>query len=399
MWKNKNLLILMLGILGAEFGMWFGLIGNLDFLQNTLDSSFLQALILVFGAFIGAVCAPVAGRLIDSRSKRNVLIFASLLRVLAIGTMFIALELNSIYWMLGYSLLMGISSAFYFPAVQSILPLIVKQEELTSANALQMNLMTISRILGAATAGALLVFTTLHILYTLALAAYIVLLGSLYFLKVDEEGTKEINNTQKNMSFRAIFPELQRNQIVIYALILSIIPYLFISGFNLMVIEISNILNDQSIKGTLYAVEGASILLAGILVARLSKNKNIFSLLSLACVLMAAAQLLLIFVEISYISIIAFGLFGFSAGIFLPLSATLYQRTIRTDYLGRFFSFKRVLESVVAQILLVSIGLMIDTIGFEVMIGIFGSISIMIVVATYIINITTNQAENKILSS
>ncbi|WP_408011302.1 hypothetical protein ACJROX_13925 [Pseudalkalibacillus sp. A8] len=62
---NKNLLILMGGVLIAEMGMWLDLIGNLHFLQQHVSSRFLQSVILIVGTLVTILFSPAAGPLID----------------------------------------------------------------------------------------------------------------------------------------------------------------------------------------------------------------------------------------------------------------------------------------------------------------------------------------------
>lgn len=96
-------------------------------------------LILILGVLFGALLAPVAGRVIDQFQKKKILTYCGVLRIIAVGFMFIALELNSVWWMIGYNLLIGVSAAFYFPTLQSLIPIIVENKYLLNANAIQTN--------------------------------------------------------------------------------------------------------------------------------------------------------------------------------------------------------------------------------------------------------------------
>ncbi|MGR5963259.1 MFS transporter [Bacillus paranthracis] len=183
--NNKNLWILMFGVLGAELGMWLGLIGNLEFLQKNVESSFNQSLILIIGIATGFIFGPWAGTLIDSLNKKFVLILSGVVRIFAVLFMLMAVNLNSVIWMLVSMFLIGIASSFYFPGVQSIIPLIAKEEKsLIEANAIQMNVMTFARIIGTALAGVLLLLISLKEIYTYSLIAYSILLISTFFFKI-----------------------------------------------------------------------------------------------------------------------------------------------------------------------------------------------------------------------
>lgn len=382
MLRNRNFLILILGVFVAEMGIWFGLIGNLDFLQGTIDSSFLQAIILLSGVLVGVLLAPVAGRVIDQFQKKKILTYCGVLRIIAVGFMFIALELNSVWWMIGYNLLIGVSAAFYFPTLQSLIPIIVENKYLLNANAMQTNANTIARIVGAGVAGILLVKFSLSSLYLLALGSYIFLLITTLFIKLDERNVlKEDNLCPKDkFKFLDILPVIKSKPIVIISMILVLVPYFFLSGFNLMVIAISELQDDVSIKGILYTVEGICILFGAFLINKISRKNNLLLLMLLMALLIGISHISLYFAAVQLFSIISFGLFGFALGSFLPLASTIYQMEVPKEYHGRFFSFKRMVESIFYQVLMIITGLLLDTIGFHTMVVVFGLISITLVV-------------------
>ncbi|AJG56849.1 MFS transporter [Bacillus cereus group sp. Bce033] len=381
--NNKNLWILMFGVLGAELGMWLGLIGNLEFLQKNVESSFNQSLILIIGIATGFIFGPWAGTLIDSLNKKFVLILSGVVRIFAVLFMLMAVNLNSVIWMLVSMFLIGIASSFYFPGVQSIIPLIAKEEKsLIEANAIQMNVMTFARIIGTALAGVLLLLISLKEIYTYSLIAYSILLISTFFLKFEEPKKVVSKSGKKKFAFKEVFPIIKSNPLVFKSLVLSIIPFSFISGFNLIVIEVSNIQSDPSIKGLLYTVEGLSMILTGFLVKSLVKKKDIINFIILSCVLMFISEFLLIFSSAIIIPFISFFLFGLSCGIFMPLTATLYQRQIESEFHGRFFSFKRIVETGIGQIALLTLGAGLDIFDLTELMIFVTVISLIIIIYT-----------------
>lgn len=380
--KNKNMWILMLGILGAELGMWLGLIGNLEFLQSNVKSSFIQSLILIIGSIAGLLSGPLVGNIIDVLNKKLVLIIAGLIRLIGVLFMLLAIGTESILWMLISMLSIGIASSFYFPGIQAIVPLIIKNDDdLMEANVLQMNIMTLARIIGTALAGVLLLIISLKQVYIYSFIGYLILLLSTFFLNFEEEKRRhEKGYSKEKGKFRIIFPVIKSKPEVFRTLILSIIPFVFISGFNLIVIEISNIQQNPAIKGLLYTVEGLSIIVTGFLVKYLVKSRNIMNSIILSCVLILISQLSLFFSSVKFIPFMSFFIFGVSCGLFMPLSATLYQKQISKEFHGRFFSFNRVFQTGLGQISLLLIGAGLDGLGLPVMMLVLGMISFIVVI-------------------
>ena len=397
MWKNKNMWVLMVGIFGAEMGMWLGLIGNLEFLQRNVSSSFIQSLILIIGVVSGFVSGPFIGNMIDSLNKKLALFIAGVIRILGILSMLLVIGFNSIIWMLISMVLIGVAASFYFPGIQAIIPLISDNEEdLMQANALQMNIMTLARIIGTALAGILLLLISLKEIYMYSLIAYIILLLSTFFLKFEENRNDEKNSKKTNRNkFREIFPVIKSKPMVFQSLILSVIPFIFISSFNLIVIEISNIQSNPSIKGLLYTVEGLSVIITGLLVQYLVKKHNIMKAIILSCMLIVISYTLLFFTKIEFLPFIAFFLFGVSFGLFMPLSATLYQKQISGKLHGRFFSFKRVYETGIGQISLLTIGLGLDLLGLPNLMIVLGMFSLILVTYVVLVSFMKNKKKRK----
>ncbi|MGZ4123318.1 MAG: MFS transporter [Tumebacillaceae bacterium] len=382
MWRNRNVWILMSGEMIAGLGMWFGLIGNLDFLQHTVPSDFLKAVILMAGAFVGVLLGPLAGRVVDQSEKKKILILAGMVRIIGVLFMFLALHEGSVWWMLGYTILIGGAAAFYFPALQSVIPLIVREEQLMSVNGVYMNITTLSRVIGTAAAGVLLLVMSLFSIYLYSLIAYVLLLGFTFNLQINEQkrdnAEGKARKVKQKAGFKEVLPIIKAAPTVLMTLMLTLAPTLFIGSFNLMVITISDLQADASIKGTLYTTEGVSLMLGAFLTKRLAVGRNMVPLLIGSALLVGIGQLSLYFAAIPIVSIAGFGLFGLAAGCFYTLTSTLFQKQVPQEFHGRFFSFRGMLDRVSFQVVMLGAGLFLDTLGFQTMVVSFGLLSLLV---------------------
>ena len=381
MWKNRNVWILLCGELIAGIGLWTGIIGNLEFLQQHVPSDFLKSLILFTGLLAGVIVAPLAGRIIDSNSKKKVMVYASFGRMISVLFMFLAIEFGSVWWMVCFMISIQLSAAFYFPALQALVPMVVKEKDLLQMNGAHMNMTTIARIIGTALAGVMLVFMSLYSLYLASFVAYGFLLFSTFLLSVEEDD-KMVNVPKKDKkaaSFKEVLPVLKGLPIAMTALILTMIPMLFLGGFNLMVIAISELQQDPTIKGLIYTVEGCCFMLGAYLVKRVAEKINPITLMFVITGVVAVIHLSLYFAEIKWLALTSFGLFGLAIGFFFPITATIFQTKVPKEFHGRFFSFRSMLDRVMFQVVLLATGLFLDTIGFQYMVLVFGTISLIIV--------------------
>lgn len=176
--------------------------------------------------------------------------------------MFFAIQFESIAFMIAFMVALQISAAFYFPALQSVIPLIVREHELLQMNGVHMNVGTIARIAGTSLGGILFSCNEFTI-YVRLLNGSICFIIPLNFLPTieDKKSTTPSKQAAKDNSFMEVFRILRGIPIAFTALILSIIPLLFIAGFNLMVINISEMQHDPTIKGFIYTIEGIAFML------------------------------------------------------------------------------------------------------------------------------------------
>jgi MFS transporter, DHA3 family, macrolide efflux protein len=386
MLRNKNVWILLTGEFIAGLGLWLGIIGNLEFMQEKLPSDFLKSLLLAAGLLAGIAVGPYAGRLTDQASKKTVMLLAGFVRAISVIFMLIALTTGSIWWMLIFLVLLQISAAFYFPALQAALPLIVAEKDLLQLNGIHMNVSTLSRIIGTAVAGILLVILPLSMLYIASLVAYIVLFILTFFLDIDE--TKDSQPAKKNLSektsFNAVFPIIKGLPIVLMTLIMTLVPVLFLGGFNLVVINISELQDSSAIKGWIYAAEGISFMLGAFFIKLISDRSSPYIILFACSFLVGGSQLLLYLAHIPVLTIVAFALFGFAVGCFFPTAATIFQTKIPKEFHGRFFSFRNMLDRVTFQVVLLISGFLLDLIGLQLMCVLFGGLSIIMTAVFYL---------------
>lgn len=378
MWKNRNVWILLTGEFIAGLGLWLGIIGNLEFMQEKVPSDFLKSLLMATGLLAGIAVGPYAGRLTDQSSKKAVMLMSGILRAVSVIFMLIAIATGSVWWMVVFFVLFQISAAFYFPALQAAIPLVVADKDLLQLNGVHMNVSTLSRIVGTAAAGILLVLLPLSLLYIGSLVAYIILFILTWFLNIDEDRGKQQSSKgkQEKTNFKDVFPIIKGLPIVLMTLLMTLVPLLFLGGFNLMVINISELQDSSAIKGWIYTAEGVSFMIGAFFIKQISDKISPYTILFGSSFLIGISQLFLYFADVPMLTIIAFLIFGFSVGCFFPTAATIFQTKVPKDFHGRFFSFRNMLDRIGFQVVLLITGSLLDLIGLQLMCVLFGGLSI-----------------------
>jgi MFS transporter, DHA3 family, macrolide efflux protein len=396
MWNNRNVWIILTGEFIAGLGLWLGIIGNLEFMQEKIPSDFLKSLLMASGLVAGIAVGPYAGRITDQKSKKTVMLWSGLLRTVSVIFMLIAIATDSVWWMLVFFVSIQISAAFYFPALQAAIPLIVKDKDLLQLNGVHMNVSTLSRIIGTAVAGILLVLLPLSMLYIGSLVAYLGLLILTWFLNFEEnsERSSSKKGTLEKTSFKDVLPVIKGLPIVFMTLLMTLVPLLFLGGFNLLVINISELQDSSAIKGYIYAAEGVSFMIGAFFIKKISDNFSPYKILFGSSLLVGLSQIMLYFADVFVVTIAAFLVFGFSVGCFFPTASTIFQTKVPKDFHGRFFSFRNMLDRIGFQVVLLLTGFLLDFIGLQLMCVLYGVLGIVTTFVFYLKNkqmLTANQ--------
>jgi MFS transporter, DHA3 family, macrolide efflux protein len=388
MWKNKNVWILLTGEFIAGLGLWLGIIGNLEFMQEKVPSDFVKSLILATGLLAGIFVGPLAGRLTDQVNKKKVMLISGFARMISVLFMLIAIGTGSVWWMIVFLVFLQVSAAFYFPALQAAIPLVVAEKDLLQLNGVHMNVATISRVLGTALAGALVVVMSLSMLYVLSLVAYLGLFLLTWFLTIDEKesvvSNARVGGKPAGTSFKEVFPIIKGLPIVLMTLVLTLVPVLFLGGFNLIVINISELQDSSAIKGLIYTFEGIGFMLGAFIVKHISLKRSPYAILFFFSFVIGLAQLLLYFANSPVLTLSAFFIFGFAVGCFFPTAATIFQTRVPKEFHGRFFSFRNMLDRISFQVVLLMAGFLLDAVGLQIMCVIFGVISLIMTVVFFV---------------
>ncbi|TFE02103.1 MFS transporter [Jeotgalibacillus salarius] len=379
MLRNRNVWILLSGEFIAGVGLWLGIIGNLEFMQEKVPSDFMKSLILGAGLLASILIGPLAGRLTDQLRKKTVMLASGFVRAFSVIFMLIAIQQDSIIWMIVFLIFIQVSAAFYFPALQAALPLVVAERDLLQLNGIHMNVATLSRVLGTAAAGVLVAQLPLSIVYLLSLISYLLLFGFTWLLSIEEHRPSQLPAEGKRPAgFKEVFPIIKGLPIVMMTLILTLIPLLFIGGFNLVVINISEIQDSSAIKGWIYTAEGIAFMVGAFVIKKLGEAFSPYTILFTFSFVIGFSQLILFFAEVPFLSILAFIIFGFAVGCFFPTAATIFQTRIPKEFHGRFFSFRNMLDRIVFQVVLLMTGLFLDLIGLVYMVIVFGLFSLVL---------------------
>ncbi|WP_241768411.1 hypothetical protein [Mesobacillus subterraneus] len=100
---------------------------------------------------------------------------------------------------------------------------------------------------------------------------------------------------------------------------MTLVPLLFLGGFNLVIINISELQESSAIKGWIYTAEGFAFMTGAFLIKRISHKYSPYKILFSSSMLIGFSQLMLYFADQPVLTIVSFLIFGFSVGVFSRL--------------------------------------------------------------------------------
>lgn len=100
---------------------------------------------VVIDTLPGAMVAPLAGAIVDGLNKRTVMVLADVARMFFMLVILLRPTLTTIYLM---TALHSIATIFFQPAKSAAMPLVVKQDELPQANAIEQSAINVILIAG-----------------------------------------------------------------------------------------------------------------------------------------------------------------------------------------------------------------------------------------------------------
>jgi DHA3 family macrolide efflux protein-like MFS transporter len=132
--RNRSFRNIWVASLLSTFGSQVSRIGLVLYVFDTGEAIISLALLVLFDTLPGAIAAPLAGAVVDGLNKRGVMVVSDLSRMIFMLVILLRPSLSVIYLM---TALHSIATVFFQPAKSAAIPLIVKQEDLTRANAVE----------------------------------------------------------------------------------------------------------------------------------------------------------------------------------------------------------------------------------------------------------------------
>ncbi|HPS54800.1 MAG TPA: acyl-[ACP]--phospholipid O-acyltransferase [Sedimentisphaerales bacterium] len=275
----------------------------------------------------------LAGKFADRFSKRNIVVWTKVGEVFVMSAGIVAFMLQSVAGLYCVLFLMATQSAFFGPVKYGIVPELVKNEQLSRANAILEAMTFLAIVIGAAMGPTLSQMTGGRFVFMGAVCIAVScagLVASMFIPKTAPMGVKSRASIFFVRDIWRTLLDIRKDRDLFLAVIASAY-FLLIGGFiysNLIPYGINHLGLNETQSGYLFLAAAVGIGFGSLVAGRLSGRNVEFGVVPLGAIGLTVSSAMLGFVPGLYITYALVFLMGSSAGLFVvPLYAFIQLRS------------------------------------------------------------------------
>jgi len=151
--ENRGFRLLWLGQVVSQLGDWFNTIAVYTLVLNLTGSGRAVGLVLVARFLPTVVIGPLAGVVADRYSRRRIMIISDVVRAVVVLGFFFIRRPDQVWIIYALTVLQLAASTFFEPAKSAVIPSLVAERDLVTANAISSVTWSSMLTLGAALGG------------------------------------------------------------------------------------------------------------------------------------------------------------------------------------------------------------------------------------------------------
>lgn len=352
----------------SGFGVGLTTVGANWYVLQSTQSNKLVGMYLTINVLAGFLMSPLAGILTDKFSRKNVILWTFLGRVLPM--ILIAIIINSYGFsmlsMYGLAILTGAGWITYMAASRSYIQSILPNKLLGTANSFIEVSLQVGMFSAGAISGIILKYTGFLVILIINIIMFII--ASLLIFLIKENDTVSNESRQNSTNFITGIKYILNHKMILSIGIISILPLIVTQLFNVSSPDyVSTILKTSSvIYGFVDMGYGIGGLVAG-LVTGLLINKYIKRNIIVSFFILAAIALLsLYFTHVVFLTIICTFALGLSNSSLRVVINTILMEQVEKQFMGRATSIWNGIAQLVEVFASTFIGFANDSLGANV---------------------------------
>lgn len=354
--KNRNFFLLMQGSFVSLLGSMMQTFALSLYVLNNYESPLLFASNLILSVLPRIIIGPFAGVFVDWFDRKKIIVRLDLLSGVVVALMaglYFTLGVLPLWSIYTVTVVLSVISTVFTPAISTVLPNIVKRDDLVDANAFSSMINTIVQMLAPLISGFLMFMTSIGMMLAFNALSFFVSAFSEMFIEVPakHKTPDKINIT----AFKTDFKEglnfmFQTKFILMIGIVACVLNFAIAPVFSVaMPFILKKVLFVQDYEfGIFNALVGTSALLAGVITSKVSKKYTINKILLIDFVsqpivivftAILSSQLFLNLTHSYMIPLILIGLVEFVLILILTvgniLIGTTLQKMIPNELMGR----------------------------------------------------------------
>ncbi len=361
---NKDFVLLWFGQIVSSAGNSIQYIAVMWWIMqhfSSVQSGIVMGWMFAFNIIPMAALGPFAGVFADRISRKGIVVLSDALRGLIILWMaYLAYSGNlTVFWIYSISAMLGTGSAFFNPAIQSTIPNIVPNAQLTRANGMYQTGLQFTNIIGPAIGGLLVGFFGPFFVFMLNGLSYIFSAFTELFIDFRQSFRKSHEINPFFSEFKEGLKFVYSKKLIFYTMLGSSVINFVFAPIDILIAKQIKIIYGLGALELGYTVSAFAVgmIVGSVLLSALPEMKKKHNVIIISAVLtgvflavMGMAPNLISFLTVAF-------LIGFCLALVNVLFMVVLQRIIPDEKRGRAFSVITTLNLMLQPVSLALIGL------------------------------------------
>ena len=352
------------------------------------------------------IATPIAGVLSDRISRKKIIIIVDSLQAVTTFIMIILFLMNftEIWIIFIFLAIRSIFQGFHYPAVSSVIPLMVPKDKLSRVNGVNFLFSSLVQLIGPALGAVLSLFLTFYQILWIDIITFFIALVPLLLIQIPSANMKGSTASKEKQSFFSDFIEglrlLTSVPVLITIIILAMFLNFLIQPLGTLMPYYVNTLHGGDISAYAFVSISMNIgMIAGAIVTIVKKNWNhkiLTTFIGIVVLFSGYAYLAFIPTGIFFMMVIGLVMMGITLPIINTIFQTIEQTIVPPDKIGRVMSIDATLSMIISPLGIVLTGILSVYLGVTPLFLFCGIIGVTISIATYLFtNIRHFEKEKK----
>lgn len=367
---NKNFILLWMGQLVSSLGDSFYTMALSVFTLDLTGSVAILGIVKSLSLIPRIIISPFAGAVVDANDRKKIIVLSDFISGIAIGLIFLAVIFGykKVWILLVVGFVLGITSCFFDPAINSVIPDIVHRDNLVKANSSISMIYEGTNIIGSACAGILIKVIGVPLLFLFNSISFIFSATSEMFINIPENLiVHRKTNYFKDIFYGAKYVVKNKGLVYLY-IVVSVLNFFGSLGF-MLVLPYFKVTEGLGIGsyGISLSCSSIGLIIGFTILSKIDYDKaNRYILFVLSGFITSIAMIMLVFVKNNFIAMVLLFFNGFGISITNSILQVTFQKIVPSELRGKVFGFKKMLGLLLVPIALSCGGALAEVLSIDI---------------------------------